>query len=121
MSSTVPTFGEKVFFRYAGLVLLFVPTFVNFILAIGEYNQPEETPVVFVAWTASLLVFLTVSLCVILATSEAFSVRVQLVGMTAACFSGAGPSHEPFHSTSHVPITHLQSDSRSLSTGGSWD
>ncbi|KAJ7123617.1 hypothetical protein C8R44DRAFT_875801 [Mycena epipterygia] len=92
MSSTsaypVPTFGEKVFFRFVGLVLLFVPTFVNVILGIGEYNQPEETPAVFVAWTAILLVFLTVSLCVILATWEAFSVRIQSVGITAACFSG---------------------------------
>ncbi|KAJ7123618.1 hypothetical protein C8R44DRAFT_735255 [Mycena epipterygia] len=52
--------GEKVFFRFTGLVLLIVPTGINIILGVLEYNQPDETPVdaVFVAWTASLLVFL---------------------------------------------------------------
>lgn len=100
--------GEKVFFRFTGLVFLIVPTGVNIILGVLEYNQPDETPVdvVFVAWTASLLVFLTVCYCVSLATLEAYSTRAHLLSITATCFSGVGQSHQP-HCTSYMPITHL--------------
>ncbi|KAJ7123597.1 hypothetical protein C8R44DRAFT_875784 [Mycena epipterygia] len=91
--------GEKVFFRFTGLVLLIVPTGINIILGVLEYNQPDETPVdaVFVAWTAGLLVFLTVCYCVFLATFEAYSARAHLLSITATCFSGVVRFPKLFH------------------------
>ncbi|KAJ7123589.1 hypothetical protein C8R44DRAFT_735229 [Mycena epipterygia] len=86
-----PTFGEEVCVRFFAFVFLILPTAINFVLAVGEYGRPEDKPVnlSFVAWTATLFVFLTISFCVLLAASEAFSGRVHLLAMTAACFSGA--------------------------------
>ncbi|KAJ7123616.1 hypothetical protein C8R44DRAFT_875800 [Mycena epipterygia] len=86
-----PTIREGVFIRFRLLLFIFVHTFINLLLHVSEYYQSGETQVdlVYVAWSAGLLVLLTVIYCVWLATFKVFSVRAQLIGITAACWSGA--------------------------------
>ncbi|KAJ7493639.1 hypothetical protein FB451DRAFT_1551058 [Mycena latifolia] len=92
-SSTTPppTFGDEVFWRIFSLFWLFVPTFANYVVAVYEYHQPEGTPVDWV-WASvggAISIVVTIILCVALAAGEVLSARIQLVSVTAVCFTAA--------------------------------